>query len=139
MATAIRNAQIAAIHVRKKQLRLSDELYRSIIARLSGGKTSSAQLDASQRARLLDELERLGAPNTRPPAPAPGEPQIAKIKRLWLELDRVHALQDSSDQALRAFVKRVAHRDALEWLTPDDANKVIEGLKAWLARVTTRA
>ena len=100
-APDIRRAQLAKIHMRKDELRLSDDLYRSIIARVSGGKTSSADLDAGQRTRLLDEMERLGASNTRPPAPvpkSPGELQIAKIKRLWLELDRIGAL-DKIDQA----------------------------------------
>ncbi len=55
-----RQAAIARIHVAKKALRLSDELYRAIIARVTGGKRSSAALDAAERGRLLDELRRLG-------------------------------------------------------------------------------
>ncbi len=62
-----RQAAIAKIHVAKKALRLSDELYRAIIARVTGGKRSSAALDAAERGRLLDELRRLGFQSARSP------------------------------------------------------------------------
>ncbi len=145
LAEDIRRAQLAKIHIAKTRLGLTDELYRSIIARISGGKTSSAALDSRQRGQLLDEMGRLGFAETPPPAPAtaaPGQPQLAKIRKLWQLLGNAGALDKLAtgerDAALRKFAKRITGRDALEWLTEADARKVIEGLKAWLVRVANK-
>ncbi len=157
-----RQATIARIHVAKKSLRLSDELYRAIIARVTGGKRSSASLDAAERGRLLDELRRLGFESKRPqggelaslvrshdgtasnaPAKQPSawvahEPHAAaqarKIHLLWWKLAMVAKLRDASARGLRQFVRRQTGCDALEWLSANKANDVIEGLKAWRRR-----
>ena len=161
-----RRAALAKIHVAKKMLRLSDELYRAIIARVTGGKRSSALLDTAERGRLLDELRRLGFPSDQPrrrqrqrnaiaaitPASAApvvpatddaeavahaphGAAQARKIHTLWRKLAAAAKLRDPSARGLRHFVRRQTGRDALEWLTAAEANKVIEGLKAWRHRV----
>ncbi len=159
-----RQAAIAKIHVAKKALRLSDELYRAIIARVTGGKRSSAALDAAERGRLLDELRRLGFQSARSPvrdlaslvkshrgtassgrgkqpeawvAHEPhGAAQARKIHLLWRKLGRAAKLRDASERGLRHFVRRQTGRDALEWLSAIEANDVIEGLKGWQRRST---
>ena len=159
-----RRAALAKIHVAKKMLRLSDELYRASIARVTGGKRSSALLDTAERGRLLDELRRLGfrsdVPRRRqrnaitaitPASAAPvvrathdaqavalaphGAAQARKIHMLWRKLAAAAKLRDPSARGLRHFVRRQTGRDALEWLTAAEANSVIEGLKAWRHRV----
>jgi phage gp16-like protein len=158
-----RQAAIARIHIAKKSLRLSDELYRAIIARVTGGKRSSAALNSAERGRLLDELRRLGFQSGTPRrgelgsrrrrdegsassgvTAQPGswiadEPQAATQARmihlLWWNLGRAAKLRDASDRGLRHFVRRQTGRDALEWLSANEANGVIEGLKAWRRRV----
>jgi phage gp16-like protein len=157
-----RRAAIAKIHVAKKSLRLSDELYRAIIARVTGGKRSSAALDAAERGRLLDELRRLGfqsneprnvelasrvrshdgiAANGRAKQPESsiahephGAAQARKIHLLWRKLGKGAKLRDASERGLRHFVRRQTGCDALEWLSAKEANDVIEGLKAWQRR-----
>ena len=159
-----RRAALAKIHVAKKMLRLNDELYRAIIARVTGGKRSSALLDTAERGRLLDELRRLGFPSDGPrrrhrgaiaaitPASAApvgrathaaeavahaphGAAQARKIWTLWRKLAAAAKLRDPSARGLRQFVRRQTGRDALEWLTAAEANSVIEGLKAWRRRI----
>jgi phage gp16-like protein len=158
-----RRAALAKIHVAKKLLRLSDELYRAIIARVTGGKRSSAVLDTAERGRLLDELGRLGfqsrgtktrvvtaiAPDARGGAialpverkeaaaahPPHAAGQARKIRMLWRKLGKAAKLRDASERGLRHFVRRQTGRDALQWLTAHEANDVIEGLKAWHRRL----
>lgn len=60
-----RRAQLAAIHVAKAQLLMTDEAYRALVERVSGecGRvvSSAGHLDEPGRRTLLDELRRLGA------------------------------------------------------------------------------
>jgi len=135
---ALRRAQLAAIHVAKKQLRLDDDTYRTLLANLTG-HSSAAELTAPQRAAVIEHFRRRGFE----PAPAKGAKAeklqqsaiLRKIRACWLDLKSAGALRDSSERALRAFVKRVVKVDSPGWLTPPQANVVIEALKAWHKRV----
>ena len=46
---------------------------------------------------------------------------------------------DPSDRHLSAFVKKLTGIERAEWLAPEEAIKVIEVLKGWLARVVAKA
>lgn len=93
-----RKAELAKIHVAKKQLALDDETYRALLERVTG-QSSAADLTARQRDALLKEFARLGfrAPNHRQPNPAPACPTtipgwgkgrlIAKIGALLCDAD----------------------------------------------------
>jgi len=138
-----RNVELAAIHVAKKQLGLDDDVYRAIVARIStkfrrAPLYSSGDMEPRERRALIEELRRLGF-QKKPEAKKVERPQVGKVYALWKELQLAGALRDSSVVALRHFVKRVTGRDALQWATPGDLNKVIEALKAWLARVLANA
>ena len=154
-----RLAALAKIHVARKSLRLSDEVYRAIIARVTGGKRSSAALDAAERRRLLDELKRLGFQSEksrdgaagsavrgdggivldRPTEPAKSSRvrqrqravQVGMIRQLWRRLGNAMQLRNPSERGLRRFVRRQTGCDAVEWLSATQANGVIEGLKVW--------
>jgi len=140
-----RRAELAAIHCAKKQLRLDDEVYRAVMQRVTGHR-SAADLSAEERGKLLNEFRRLGFQGTSEMVAQPKRGMHTAQGRLswtlWNELYRVGALDQidrskpfaASYLALGAFIKRVAKVDAPNWLTPEAANKVIEGLKAWLAR-----
>lgn len=62
-----------------------------------------------------------------------GNPQTERLRR------KIYALCDelgwnNDPRRLEGFVKRVTHVDRVEWLTIAQCNKVVEGLKALLAR-----
>ncbi len=152
-AAQMRRAQIAAIHVRAKQLGLQEDVYRALILKITGGKNCAGALNSGERIAVLDEMRRLieghawapprlrtvgDAPGGAPAPGAPGAAQLAKIHALWNELRKAGALKDPSERALRLFARRITGRDALAWLSADDANKTIEGLKSWLARTPAR-
>ncbi len=139
-----RRIELAAIHVAKKQLRLDDDLYRRVIERVSAKfratpVTSSALLTPRERAALIEEMRRLGFRKIEGAPKQPASGQVQKIVALWHALRDTGALHDSSDKALRAFVKRQTRMEAARWLTPTQANKVIEALKGWLGRVEAKS
>jgi phage gp16-like protein len=144
-----RNAELAAIHVAKKQLRLDEATYRSIVEMVSarfGHPVSSAGLMGSRERRaLLEQLRTWGFRKadgaTAAPATRPGQsPQAQKILALWAALVEAGAVTvtDPGDPScvkqLRSFVKRMTGVESASWLSAHQANNVIEGLKAWLER-----
>lgn len=131
-----RRADLAKIHIARKDLGLSDDDYRAVLQSVDPRVESAGDLDQAGRASLLVQFRKLGwkaKPGKQPRTGTTGQP--AKIRALWLELHRVGAVQDPSEKALSAFCKRMTKVDRPEWLGADDSNKVIEALKDWLARV----
>jgi phage gp16-like protein len=130
-------SSLAKIHIGKKQLGLAEDDYRDLLERTTG-KRSSALMSEGQRQSVLEEMKRLGF-KAAPPSGGHGrtktrKPYVTKIYALWGELDRSGALTDPSLKALSSFIHRQTGQDRAEWLGPEEANKVTEGLKAWLAR-----
>jgi hypothetical protein len=138
---ARRRAELAKIHVAKKRLGLDDATYRGIVARVCSGKTSAGDLDEAERSKLLDEFKqrfgfREGNSYTKKLSDFPDrEPQMQLIRCQWADLQALGALTDASDGSLMKFIQRTTGIARIEWLGPSDANKAIEGLKAWKARI----
>jgi len=127
--------QLKAIHALRRELALTEECYRAIIHRFSAGRTdSSAKMSLSERDLVIKHLRSLGAgakPAKGARANRPADSDIArKARALWLTLWNLGLVPDRSEEALAAFVRRQTKVDALQWLRPQDAYKVIEGLKA---------
>ena len=144
-----RQTDLSIIHIAKKQLALADDSYRDLLERLTG-KRSSGDLDAAQRRAVLEEFKRLGFQRQAPKqAATPGAPakkprigtrrlaadaRARKVRALWLTLWHLAAVRDPSEDALAAFVKRVARVDDLAWLSPQQFHAVTEALKDWCER-----
>lgn len=125
-------ALIQKIHVAKSQLALADETYRDILRRVTG-KTSSTDCTEQQLEAVLAEFKRLGwAPKSRNVFSS--HPHVRKVYALWKEAAQVGAVSNGSKEALRAFVKRQTGKETPEFLTPADANRVTEALKAMIRR-----
>lgn len=124
-----RREELAKIHIGKKDLNLSEDIYRDII-RAAGGVESSADLDWRGRQAVLERFKELGWPS-RPKA---DDPQSKKIRALWLELHAVGKVRDASEKALASYVRRMTGVAALQWLNTRQASTVIEALKQWLER-----
>lgn len=131
-----RRAELAAIHTGKRALNLTEDAYRGMLEGL--GVTSSADLDAAGRGALLDRMRELGFTRSGSVAPRPAGPatQADKAHALWRDLASAGALRDSSEKGFNAFVHRQTGISRLEWCAPAQLNQVIEGLKAWLGRVS---
>jgi hypothetical protein len=128
-------ALIATIHVAKKQLGLDEDSYRDALERATG-RRSAAELDQRGLMAAVAHFERLGFRRTT--GPKTSRPlHVRKIYALWGALQDLGAVArgPAGAPALRAFVKRQTGVAAPEFVSAEDAAKVIEALKAWEARV----
>ncbi len=141
IARSRRNAELAAIHVAVKQLGLDDGTYRAFLFATTGHR-SAAELDDTQRQKVIELMRSRGFKRT------PAEEkrarrmadnrQLAMIRGLWKKLRYAGALADPSERHLSSFVKKMTGIERAEWLNPEQAIKVIEALKSWLARVVAK-
>ena len=136
--------QKALIHIAKKELGLSESLYRATLRHVCG-KESAAELTGPEAKRLIDFFEKMGfsprkkekkrfyrdfsnLPEDRDPWASPG--QLKLIYKLWARISRAKDKQ----VALRRFVFRLAKVSDPTFLTFRQAGIVIEALKKMDAR-----
>ncbi|MEQ8747331.1 regulatory protein GemA [Pyruvatibacter sp.] len=133
-----RTQLIRKIHVGKRELGLDDDTYRDLVERVTG-KRSAADCDVNQLTLVVDEMKargfhvkQMGQHKGQRKGPA----QLAKMRALWITAWCLRIVRDRRDSALLAFTVRQTGRPvgALHWVTPDDANKVIEALKDMCTR-----
>ena len=130
--TPDRNRQLAAIHAMAKELALTEDSYRARVSAASGGRTGSAgELSGTERADLIKTLKGLGAGKK---GRYRETPQVKMIRALWLELADLAAVQERSEAAIAAFVRRQTGQD-LGRLSAAAAGQVIEALKSWRQRL----
>jgi hypothetical protein len=129
---------LAKIHLARKQMGLDIETYRDMLQRVVGQRTCATCAD-QQLGLVLAEFRRLGW-EAKPAVKSSDKAQVRKILAIWADICPL--LDDAGDEALRGFVRRQTKSpvhpdgvDAPEWLNGAEANKVIEGLKGWLARL----
>lgn len=137
-----RRPLIAKIHLAKKQLALTDDSYRDVLRRITG-LDSAAAMRVDQLDAVLREFARLGW-KPKPAKKRSATPQIRMIHAVWKD---IVALQGHGDAAaLRTFVRRQTRTEATpegvsspEFLDVAMGNRVLEGLKAWRARLRREA
>lgn len=111
------------LHVMAREAGLDDDAYRDRLERITGRRSAKELTD--------DELQRaLSQFHVKPAA----HPHTAKCKALFIAAFNLGLFENGSDRALDTFALRQTGKERLAWLTPADANKVTEALKAILAR-----
>lgn len=142
-----RSAALAKIHIACKDLGLAEEDYRAILRRVAGAD-SAAKLTPAAHEAILTEFQRLGwkpafrqadGKRAEGSAKRSAKPGVRLIFGLWTECARRRIVQDGSRRALLAFVARQTGIAQPDWLTPEQVNIVVEGLKAMIARAKARA
>jgi hypothetical protein len=133
-----RRPLLAQLHIAKKALALTEESYRDLLRRITGRESGKDCTEGQLRA-MLAEFKRLGWKNTGKPRGkrVSDNPQVRKIYAVWADLKPFVA--GHGPEGLRTFCRRQTGVDAPEFLDPAGANKVVEGLKAWLARMQRQA
>lgn len=138
---------IAAIHVLKAKLRLSDDDYRALLLQLTG-KASSRDMSQTERRQVREHLqglaERMGLAQPTRLQPLSGaqlvkaqqaaSPRERKVWALWHQLHRDGRIANPSAAALNAWVQRTVHVSALRFATAAQLDTLIEALKAWQHR-----
>lgn len=146
-STNNRQRLIRLIHVAKRDLQMDDDSYRAVLAKVVK-KTSAADLTIPELERTLEHLKRCGfkvrskskpagpgkLAKAKPSRPMAHDPEAKKIRALWLFLHELGAVQNPSEEALAAYVKRIAKVDALQWINGYQAETLIESMKKWAMR-----
>lgn len=133
-----RNKLIQLIHIAKNKLNMDTDTYRQLLLNLTGIASTSA-MNTHQLNKVLTAMKTKGfnikpAGKAKTQRPLVNYPQAKKLRALWLEMHTQGFVRDSSEEALRRWVKRETKVDCLEWLTTAQASLVIEKLKNWQAR-----
>ena len=135
---APRTAMIAKVHIAKKALGLTDDAYGDVLLRVTGAD-SARSLTNPQLDAVLREFKRLGWTGPMGTGARSQKPAVRMIYGIWKDL--APFLDNHGKEALQAFVRRQTksklHPEGIaapEFLDARQANLVLEGMKAWLAR-----
>lgn len=136
---------IAAIHVLKGRLRLSDDDYQALLRGLTG-QGSTTRMDERQRAQVREHLQKLARRmGVDAAAPRTGGKSFAqryaeasarerKVWALWGALKRAGLLRHADARALDAFVQRQTGMGSLRFCNAAQLDALIEALKQWARR-----
>ncbi|GGA82432.1 hypothetical protein GCM10011491_07310 [Brucella endophytica] len=135
-SSGISKKQIALLHVAKRDLCLTEDDYRAILARY-GNCESSADLDATGFDYVMRYFTALGFRSTwtkrtygnRPNMASPA--QVDLIRSLWRQFT---GSDDPEDRELNRWLNRFHHVSALRFVDTAKAKKIIPALKAMVAR-----
>ena len=140
MIALITSDQIRALHATRRKARIDDDAWH---LRLSDryGVMSTKELTGIQANAELDDLNQV-QPGRR--FKKSDKAYVRKVYALWTEAGRCGAIETKTKDALRAFVGRQLMASAgddpskiarePDFLTPAEANKVSEALKAMIKR-----
>lgn len=145
-----RGRLIQLIHVAKRDLDMDDDSYRDAL-RSAVGKDSTSDMSIPELERVVSHMKRcgfkvrtkvkVGAPRktAKVSRPLAQDHESKKIRALWLFLHELGAVQNPSEEALAGYVKRITKVDALQWITGEQAETLIETMKKWALRFLPQA
>jgi hypothetical protein len=128
-----RKKLIQLIHIGKAKLGLTEDAYRAFLEGATG-KRSCSSLTERQLAAVLRAMRRSGFSQTprrvkSEEQGAANAAQLEYIKGMWQKCAR-----NKSDEALLAFVYRIAGVKSLRFLTVQTAQKVILALRDMMVK-----
>jgi phage gp16-like protein len=149
---------IRLVHVARRDLRLDEETYRSVL-RAQGGE-SSAKMSVAQLLKAVDAMKSMGfkvaskgTASGRPalsqsrrsggsgavagPVVLASDAESRKARAMWLTLHSIGQVRDPSERALLAYARRQTGVERMEWV--QDMVPVLEPLKKWLLRSLPQA
>lgn len=121
MSAPDRRAELAKIHVAKKQLGLDDETYRDMLWTVARVR-SAADLDEAGRRKVLEHLTARGFRTRRKGRSTPAAdkgPLIGKIRAL---------LGERPDAYADGMARRMFHVERFEWCTADQLRRIVAAL-----------
>ena len=135
MAKIPRTKLIQLIHVAKRELSLDEETYRETLEQTTG-KASLKEMTDAQLQAVLDRLKTAGfsIKSKTGTNKLADDVQSKLIRHLWLMLFDAGEVRNSSELALAAFVKKQTGVDALQFLSTESADRVINRLRNWCKR-----
>lgn len=126
-----RRALLAKIHLLANQSGLEEDTYRDLLERETGARSASVLSEA----QLVRICEKLASQKPGAAAAVASGPYVGKIRALWISAYHLGLARSNADAAMISFVERQTKIASTRFLiNAKDANKAIEGLKAWLER-----
>lgn len=123
--------QLVAIHVLKSKAGMDDSSYRAMLREI-GGASSSKDLTATGRAKVLDHLRRITQPPVAKPRsrPYPGRPHTTDQRPLLQKIEAQLTEAGRPWNYATAVLKKVSQSRAerLEFATDEDLRKVVAAL-----------
>lgn len=129
-----RRAMLGKVHIAVHELGMDDDDYRAVLQD-KFGKTSAADLNEGQLHVLLEHFKSKGWTPTKaaragkPKRKLADHPSARKARALWISLAQLGAVENGSEEALRAFAHRQLGTE-LAWSDGARVYKLIEALKA---------
>lgn len=151
---AKRTQLIRLIHVARRELKLSDDAYRTALSEAANGKESSSEMAIKELEAVLTLFKAAGFKvklnNKRKLSPKSGArvrtAEISVIRAVWTTMYKHGFLRDGSETSLNSYVKRMTVKlnngigvDEVQWLDGYLAYKVLEALKNWHKRLMVEA
>jgi phage gp16-like protein len=121
-----KQAELAKIHIAKKELGMDDDTYRAMLKQLTGF-SSSKDLNADERRKVLEHLKKAGFKGQHPgkphnlPSNSPRSAKLGKIEALLADgkLPWAYAV---------AIAGRMYDKERLEFCSDDELTGIIAAL-----------
>lgn len=128
MSNAMRNGQIAKIHIAKAQLGLDDDEYRALLGRVAG-VSSAKDLNPRQMGAVLAAFEKLGWQPKAPAKQGRKRPNVKTTKQLLLGKIEAQLADAGRPWAYAdAMALRICKVERLEWCDEVQLQKIVAAL-----------
>jgi len=123
-----------AIYGLRRELGLDDDTARDFYAR-EVGKRSLRDMSVGEQVKVMQALQREVRGAGAAAQGKLGGPYAGKLQALWISGWNLGVVRLRTDEAMLSFLERQTKIQHTRFLrNPADATRVIEALKAWLAR-----
>ena len=125
---------LSALHTVRRIIGIEEDDFRDLCQRLTGQRSTRAMTDQMRnavRSELLDKYPNADRQKWRKRS---DKDYVRKIFAVWTDLKNRNIWRDKRRSSLINFVKEMTGMDDPDFLTPADANRVIEALKAMKER-----
>ncbi len=132
-----RKKLIQLVHIGAARLFPGDEAARRAWQKDRTGHDSCRDMSLSDLENLVAELRRKGAlnPPRRRYSPGNRRPLQRKLTALWIDMAKQGLIRDGSERALGRWCHRQTGKHSIDWLTDDEAARLVEALKRWRKRL----
>lgn len=126
----LRRRELAQIHIAKAQIGMAEDTYRALVRNFTRGRSeSAADLDFTERKRLLAHLRQCGFKAGK--KPYPGRPRKADSDESGALVRKLEALLASAGRPwdyAHGMAKRMFRVDRVDFCNPEQLHKLVAAL-----------
>ncbi len=132
-STPIKRKHKAMVHIAKAQLQLTDVAYRAVLFDTAGITSAKHMRTLEQFHAIMRAFSARGFRSDKTRQSLPGQPDnewgCSKKQRAFIQILWKKKARNPSQEALYAFIERVAHVSHPCWLSSPEASHVIIALQ----------